>query len=122
MYVYYTYVAMNDYLVLFRCIVYCIVLYMLNTIIYFYRGVYLQITKTSSSDARLIPVSQLAMVGENTDPQSCETLLKTRGYLNESEFNIQLIAAAPGSGSDWCLRTISLITGKQGRAEGVPHF
>ena len=80
------------------------------------------ITNASSSDGRLIPVSQLAMVGENTDPQSCNTLLQTHGYLNKSEFNIQLIAAAPGSGSDWCSTTISLITGKQERVEGVPHL
>ena len=41
----------------------------------------------------------------------CEALLKHTCHVNTSDFHINIIAAAPGSGSDWCRITIQLITG-----------
>lgn len=45
------------------------------------------------------------------DVTSCRELLNTTTDVPPSEFRIQIIAAAPGSGSDWSLITISLLTG-----------
>ena len=44
-------------------------------------------------------------------PEECEALLKQTRHVNTSDFHINIIAAAPGSGSDWCRITIELITG-----------
>ena len=43
--------------------------------------------------------------------EECEALLKQTRHVNTSDFHINIIAAAPGSGSDWCRITIELITG-----------
>ena len=45
------------------------------------------------------------------DLPTCTEILNKQNYLNKSEFRIQLIAATPGSGSDWCRTTIGLLTG-----------
>ena len=55
--------------------------------------------------------TQILKVKVTEDPQICDRLLKSQSYLNKSDFRIQLIAATPGSGSDWCRTTISLLTG-----------
>ena len=43
--------------------------------------------------------------------EECEALLKQTRHVNTSDFHVNIIAAAPGSGSDWCRITIELITG-----------
>ena len=42
---------------------------------------------------------------------TCRTILDTVSDVRKSEYKIQLIAATPGSGSAWCLITITLLTG-----------
>ena len=42
----------------------------------------------------------------------CEARLKQTRHVNRSDYHINIIAAAPGSGSAWCRITIELITGK----------
>ena len=49
----------------------------------------------------------------SSDQESCNKMLSSLEVpVNQSDFRIQLIAAAPGSGSKWCRTSISLLTGK----------
>ena len=42
---------------------------------------------------------------------TCKTILDTVSDVRKSEYKIQLIAATPGSGSDWCRLAVALLTG-----------
>ena len=49
----------------------------------------------------------------SSDQESCNKMLSSLEVpVNQSDFRIQLIAAAPGSGSKWCRTSISLLTGE----------
>ena len=60
---------------------------------------------TAKSKVKSTPV-------KTEEVESCETILNQVKDMNKTNYRIQLIAAAPGSGSDWCFISIALLTGK----------
>ena len=47
-----------------------------------------------------------------TEVEGCENILNKVKEMNRDNYRIHLIAAAPGSGNDWCYISMALLTGK----------
>jgi len=62
-------------------------------------------------------LTQCEGCNENAKPQplSCTDIFQTVQDVKKSNYKIQLIAAAPGSGNDWCMLTLRELTGKSYR-------
>ncbi|KAF6036218.1 hypothetical protein EB796_005475 [Bugula neritina] len=59
-------------------------------------------------------------VNAKPQPLSCTEIFQTVQDVEKSNYKIQLIAAAPGSGNDWCMLTLRELTGL--KTGSVYHF
>ena len=58
----------------------------------------------------------------NTLEEVCDRLLETLTNVRKSDYRLNLIAAAPGSGSGWIRITIPMITGRFLELEEMPNL
>ena len=78
--------------------------------------IFLFFSKSHLRSFSLVPVKEEGptvniVYNQEESAAECEALLKHTCHVNTSDFHINIIAAAPGSGNDWCRITIQLITG-----------
>jgi len=72
-------------------------------------------TKMKSGLMSPLKLAQCEGCDAKPQPLSCTEILQTVKDVEKSNYKIQLIAAAPGSGNDWCMLTLRELTGKSYR-------